>query len=65
MKQNKIRVKPLEIQAYIKGKCFICNLPTEDKTAYAHYQCCRAMCEHKDSLLKQIAKQEDEHGSRT
>lgn len=46
-KNEPIRIKPLEIQIYKQGECFICKQPCNQK-GYAHFSCCVAYTEHKN-----------------
>ena len=39
------RIKPLDIEVYKEGICFICKEKCE---GYAHHSCCVAYCRHKE-----------------
>jgi hypothetical protein len=51
---NKFKIKPIEVQVYQKGRCFVCFEPTDNPESYAHFQCCLAYCEHRELNLKEL-----------
>lgn len=59
-KSPKIKIKPLEIKIYNDGECFICKNSC-NLGSYAHFECCIAYADHKESVLKKAWKEiEDE-----
>jgi hypothetical protein len=54
MGYKRFTTKPIALDIYIKGKCFICKLETKDKEAYVHFECARAYYEHKEKMLKEL-----------
>lgn len=52
------KIKPLDIEIYKQGTCFICNLPCDTK-GYAHFSCCIAYSDHKSKLLNDLNKEKE------
>lgn len=50
------KIKPIEVQVYQKGRCFICFEPTDNPEAYAHYHCSLAYEEHRQLKSKEANK---------
>jgi hypothetical protein len=48
--KNPKRIKPLDIEIYKKGECFICGKSCD---SYAHYECCIAYSRHADLKQKE------------
>lgn len=52
------KLKPLAIDLYKAGECFICKKPC-DFDSYAHFECCISYADHKEKAMKQNYEEND------
>ena len=51
MERNSFKIKPLEIEIYKLGECFICS---EQCKRFVHYECAVAYLRHQELKQKEL-----------